>query len=736
MNKGFSRSLLSCGAIGLSFAAASGALAQVSATAPGQAGASEARAPANDDFDIVVTARQRSENLQNVPISIVAVSGEDLRKRGIATSSELQNHIPNLTINGAFGSSNPQIFIRGVGNNDYNDNAGAAVGVYLDGVFLNAPAGKLLQMFDVESVQVLRGPQGTLFGKNNTAGAILFNATKPGTSFEGYGTATIGNFGQRDFEAAVTVPLTDTLSARVSGNHRYSTGWGKTLNIRNEKVADIGGIDQWAGRVVLRWQPTDTDILLNLNKSRTDDSRLPGRNIGARPDGTDASGWINPISDPYINYSTYPEVDNVRTEGAFLNAVHHFSTVDITSITAIWNSSRFVTLDTDKNPNNELRLSRNPKAKQFSQELRLSSDRNDAFKWVIGATYLRENLRSANLWALGLPDPATANQPQDYTNLSKTKAAFAETDIELNPTFSLTVGARYSIDTRDFAMNFPVVGINNVVRDRTDKNFSGRVILNQKIADDISIYYSVSRGFQGGGFNGGAFSEAEIGDGYKPEELTAYEFGWKTLLADRRLRLNGAIFYYDYKDIQVFSLASGSSGGLLQQITNAKSGRLFGIEFDAEARVSSQLRLGAGLGLLDSKYQDPTLGLFGFAGAFFPADGRPFINAPKVDLHLSADYTVPLNQNAANFHVDYNYKSKRNFDITGRPEVSGESYNLLNGRIGFGPTSGRWNINVWGKNLLKETYKTFVSDLSGYGAWYETFFAPPRQYGVQVGVRF
>lgn len=688
--------------------------------------------------EIVVEARRRQENLQSVPISITAVSAEALQTYHLGNSTELQNYVPNLTINGAFGSTNPQIFIRGVGNNDYNDNAGSTVGVYLDGVFLNAPAGKLLQMFDLESVQVLRGPQGTLFGKNNTAGAILFNSVKPGKVMAAQSSITVGNYGQRDIEAAITVPLSDQWSSRVAINTRNSSGWGETHDAQDRFVAKIGRVDEFAGRAQLRWQPSAaTDVLLNVNHSETNDDRLPGRALGANPDGSNDVGWINPSDNIRVNYSNFKEIERVKTDGAFLNVTQDFGAATLTSISALWDSQRYVTLDVDKSPLDTVHISRNPKARQYSQEIRLASNAKSGFQWIAGALYFKEKLDVHNLWDFGgVVDPRDANLPQFYNNNSVTKALFAESIIDLGTKLSLTLGGRYSIDDRGFSMDFPAFAIGNENRSRRDQNFSGRAILDQKVTDDVSLYYSISSGFQGGGYNGGAFAVADIGNGYSPEKLVAYEIGWKSQTLHDRLQFNGAAFYYQYHDIQVFSLAATSTGGVSQTISNASKGSLFGLDAEVKARVTERLTLGAGLGLLNSKYLDMTLGLFGHRGQFFPGYGNSFISAPKVNLNLFSDYSIPLGGWEIKLHGDYDFRTKRDFDITARPQVSGGAYGLLNARAAFGPRGGAWEIALWGKNLLNTEYVSFVADLSGTAGFYETYYGAPRQFGVQVNVRY
>ncbi|MEP7245929.1 MAG: TonB-dependent receptor, partial [Gammaproteobacteria bacterium] len=557
----------------------------------------------------------------------------------------------------------------------------------------------------------------------------------PGRELDGFTSITVGNYGQRDIEAALTVPLAETFSARAAINTRNSTGWGETHDASDELVSKIGGVDESAGRLILRWQPSAaTDVQLNLSHAKTNDGRLPARAIGAHPDGSDNAGWINLSSDIRVNYSSYKEIEKVTTKGAFLTIDQQLGPLSLTSISAFWDAQRFVTLDVDKSPVPSLRISRNPTSKQYSQELRLASDDKTGFKWVAGALFFREPLAVQNYWSFG--GTVAPNIPQSYHNVTKTKALFAEAIADLNPTFSLTVGGRYSVDDNDFDMDFAAVGINNVERSRRDSNVSGRVILNQRITDDASLYYSVSTGFQGGGYNGGAFGVADIGNGYKPEKLTSYEIGWKSELLARRLKFNGAAFYYDYRDIQLFSLASTSTGGISQVITNARKGRNYGVDIDVEALVTSALTLSAGLGLLDSKYQDDTLGLLGFAGQSFSGNGNSFISAPSVDFKSSADYVLPVDKFRVRLHGDYSYRTKRAFDVTARPQVSGDAYGLLNCKLTAGPNGGNWEVSLWGKNLLDEKYVSFVADLSGAVGLYETFYGAPRQYGAQISVHY
>ena len=271
-------------------------------------------------------------------------------------------------------------------------------------------------------------------------------------------------------------------------NTRNASGWGENHEPSDRLAAKIGATDQYAGRLILRWQPSEaTDAQLNLSYSETDDERLPARAFGAAADGSDNAGWINPSDDVRVNYSNYKEVERVKTTGTFLTVNHDFGSLALTSISAFWKAERFVSLDVDKSPFNSLHLSRHPTSDQYSQEFRLASSERGVGLPMGGRRALLQTAagRGKLLLVFGNTGSARRGHSSELHNDAKTKAVFAETIADLNSTFSLTVGARYSVDQNEFGMNFPFVGINNVTREREDKNVSGRVILNQNIARQL-----------------------------------------------------------------------------------------------------------------------------------------------------------------------------------------------------------------------------------------------------------
>ncbi len=723
------------------YAVSCAALASIAMTtmpAGAQAQAAGAEVASGELEVVVVTARKREESLQDVPIAVSAVSGEQMLEAHITRATEIQNYIPNLTINGAFGVVNPQIFIRGVGNNDFNDNAGATVGIYQDEVYLSAPAGKLVQTYDLESVQVLRGPQGTLFGRNNTAGAITFTAVRPNGEFEGYARATVGNFERLDVEGAMSFPITESLSGRVAlQRNTRSSGYADNLDENGEFREGIGEIEELAGRVLLRWQQGNLDVVLNLNLSNADNDRLPGKSFGINPDGTDFGGFVNP--DPNNireNSANYKETEEAKTRGAFLNASYALTDFTISSITAYYNAERNVTLDVDKSPNNLLHIIRAPESEQFSQELRITSNGDSKLDWIGGLYYLREDLPVDTLFAFG--GPAEPFFPQIYNSDTETYAAYAEIIYSLSERWSFTGGARYTVDKRFFDI---IVADGAAVPFSEFENewneWGWRGILDYKFTDGTMIYASVSRSFQGGGYNGGSFSLAEVGDGFDPEFLLAYEIGAKMSFAGGRLTTNLAAFYYDYTDPQVFTLdggqEGGSSTGFVSTIVNADSATVKGLELEVIAHPTDSLRINGSIGLLDTAYGE--LVLPGPNNTIISGEGNKLISAPDVDLSVGFSQVFSVSYGDYTLSGNYNYRSRRYFDITQREIMSGDAYGLLNARLMFTAPSG-WQFGVWGKNLSDEEYVTFKADLSTFGGFIENFYDAPRTYGVDFTYRF
>ena len=685
-----------------------------------------------DIEEIVVTARRRQESEQRIPITVDVLGGEKLSALGIQRLSDLQYYVPNLTINSGFGASNPQIAIRGVGNSDYNDNAQATVGTYVDDVYISAPAGKTLQTYDLESVQVFKGPQGTLFGRNNTSGAILFTSRKPDGGFGGYLKAGVENFGTKAAEGATQFPISNDLSARFAGKVRFSDGYGSLVDPTGRDLRKLGAIEEYAGRMTFRYKSGDLDANLILSATRAYDDRPPF--VEQPSPGVADAGGFTPLdlNNKYQNQNNYVEIEKVKTQGDILNLQYSFSEMTLSSVSAFWHGHRFITIDVDHSPNNLLHISRDANSNQFSQELRLASSENHAVRWLGGAYFLRETLNVNNLFGI-FSAAAEPNLPSHYENDTHSAALFTEIIWKIAERYSLTLGARETYDKRDFSYLF---GASADFSPHWVKP-SWRAILDYRATDDAMLYASISHSFQGGGFNGGAFTLAELGNGFRPEYLTAYEIGAKTQWFKRRLTINAATFYYDYKDPQVFALDAGlasSKSEFVSTITNAKSAKVTGLDLDVRARLTDRLGVNIGVGLIDSSYHG--LELSGINNSIVSGDGNPLVDAPKLSAVAGADYTIPVSFGTITVHGDVNYKSRRYFDITKRLVNSGDPYGVANARVDLRSTGGHLDFAIYGHNLADKRYLLYTGDLTTVFGFYEQQWGAPRSYGAELSYRW
>ncbi len=709
-------------------------LAQTAAAANPQA-----REPGDE---IIVSARRQQESVQDVPVTVSAFSGEQLQNLGVVKSTDIAAITPNFTINSGFGASNPMLYIRGVGSGNFNDNSQANVGTYIDDVYLSAPAGKLLQMFDVESVQVLKGPQGTLFGRNNTAGALVITSRLPRSEFEGYVRGGVASFNTLSLEGAVSIPVSSDFGVRVAVQRRKSDGYGEFIDATGKRLDKLGRVDEFAGRMIAHYEGENLTATLNISRGSANNDRPPVI-TNPIPGPADFLGFTPfDLSNKYQNQANFREIERVRTFGSFLNLKYDFGSWDVTSITGYWFAKRFITLDVDHSPLNTLHVSRDARSKQFSQELRLASSGERPLSWVIGGYFFSEKLRANNLFAIvsASPDPSLY---QNYTNDTTSVAGFAEVIWRFAEGWSLTGGLRGTYDKREFtlALDPGLTGVPGgvfVTRKRDWFKPSWRAIVDYHPNDDVMLYGSISRGFQGGGFNGGALSATELGNGFEPEFLTAYEVGTKTQFFDRRLTANLSLFYYDYKKPQVFAidvgLSSSSALGLVQTITNADSARLYGLDFDMRARITSDFRVNFGAGYVKSKYKGLTL--VNQAGTVVSGDGNPLIDAPKWTLMAGADLDLPVGNGKVTLHGDYSYTSRRYYDITGRVSRSGDPYSLVNARISFTPDNERFNVALYARNLTDARYLSYIGDVTSSFGLQEELWGAPRSFGGELTVNF
>ncbi|MGE3744925.1 MAG: TonB-dependent receptor [Sphingomonadaceae bacterium] len=703
--------------------------------------------------DIVVTARRRTERLQNVPVAITALTSRDLQNRSVNDAIGLAGIAPNLSSTKGFsGGSQASFFIRGVGQVDQSSTTDPGVAVYIDGVYYGRTNGADVATLDVERVEVLRGPQGTLFGKNALGGAISIITAQPTDKAEGSITLIGGSRKRAELRSWLSGPLADNLSARVSFNAKTQDGYGHRLN-DNHRFGDIRTIST---RGQVRWDATDRarfDVRGDYLRTRGNGSMVKLAGDGPLP-SLPAGYGANIPTQRFRTNSNYDPGNALDVWGGSITGSLGFGeNVEAKSITAYRGFRQKTGNDFDGGPQSLVDEGFFTKQHQFSQELQLSGKSfGDRLNWVVGGYYFKENIdQSVTLFAF---TPTALNQVARYhiENLS----GFTQATLKLSDSLSITAGARYTHErkgqtsevfflnsfnafyalTIDQAINTPASLRGFVVQapttfSNTWNSFTPKLSVETKISEDVLTYVSYSKGFKSGGFNSreSGFSSFAA---YDPETLDSYEVGLKTDLFDRRLRFNVAAFYGDYKNVQLYVLRVTGDGALVIETQNAGKARIYGLEAEAVLRPNRSLELSASLGYLDTKYR--TLSAAAIANGVELDD--PFPQAPKWTANLSAQYTfyLPTDQRLT-AHVDFNYKSKFAFFAANNPLDRQRGYGLLNSRLSY--DSGRgWTAAVFVSNVTDKKYSFFKEDVRNSFDVALDWPAEPRTFGVELGYRF
>ena len=724
--------------------------------------------------EVVVTAQKRSQSVQDVPITISAFDADDIEALGITSSGDIAPFVSNLEIGLPSGRGNqPLISIRGVGLNDFNTNNSGPNGIYVDEVYISSPSAQTFAVFDLERIEVLKGPQGTLYGRNTTGGAINYIAAKPTDDLSVTLRQSIASFSTYQTEGAVSGPLGDRVKGRLAFSANSSDGFSKNL-LTGE---DVNGAGDFAGRGIVTFDPTDKlSLRLTVQGGKVDTLPTEYRFLGA----TDGAGGVcttpqivagqcvdaygyGGASDFYDGSYNRREHLRVDSLGGSLRADYDFAGATLTSITAYDTNDKLHPEDTDTGPLRLLEIDYGVESKTFTQELRLAGG-NDARHWLAGLYFLDEKLDQDQsvfvfldldtLLGAGAGDGVSQIGRSINNQKTRSYAAFGQTDFAIAEDLRLTLGARYTSETKDFdahgqiafqgvgagsGVMGPFADIFAVKRDISDDAFSGRIALDWKPAENTLVFGSVSTGYKSGGFNGGFLSSdpteaiAQLNP-IRPETVIAYEAGFKWDGLDNRLRVNGAVFYYDYTDLQVFNLIPAVPGGTgfpVQVLDNAESATIEGAELEVIAQPTENLTLSANLGLLDAK-----------VGHFVTGAGEDFTDnrlalSPKLKFSGVANYRIPLASNGEiNLQASASYRGDQFFDIRNDPLLQQEAYWLVDARIGYETPNGRWSVAAFGRNLTGEKYVNFAVNLtSTFGLLQQTVGAP-RVGGVEVAYRY
>jgi len=735
--------------------------------------------------EIIVTARRVAERLQDTPISVTAVTAATIEQRGFTNVSQIAAIAPNVqfspTANISGSSSAASIFIRGVGQTDFTLTTEPGVGLYLDGVYIARSVGGVLDLVDVDRVEVLRGPQGTLFGKNTIGGAISIITTPPANTFGGQLEATYGRFDRIDLKASVDVPLSDTIRTKFSIGSFNDDGYARRLLAGDR----LGGRQSLTGRFRVLITPNDRltlDLTVEGTRNRNDSAATTMLAVG---DGTGPgfrtnegapippSGFVAGVnaalaargvpvsqryfdenyrtSSPYSTNGTGPNFSDDDIWGASGTATFELSdAVSLKSITAYRDLDSHFGRDADNSPILVVNTEDFYDQWQFSEEVQLAGKSfDDRLSWILGGYYLKEKGNNVNRVELnnaivGMDGTGKFTIHSGGLVDNESIAGFGQGSFHFTPAFSITAGLRYSDERKAFTpVQFveeepfrTIIGpiLPNVKKSVHFTDWAPKVSLEYKWTPDVLTYASFSTGFKSGGFVQRVFpprvpapgqDPRDVIPSFAPEEVKVYEVGIKSTFADNRIRFNAAAFHTNYSSIQITVLDNIAPG-----TRNAGEGRINGFEAELTAVPASGLNLSFALGYTDAKYTDLQPGVEVTKIDRFP-------NTSKWTANGAISYLIPVSD-AMNLTLrgDWNYRSAYCLDAVNSPLICNDSVSVFGAGAILDFVDTGFSLQVNGTNLTDRQYLSGGNvDLGGLG-YAEGTYAPPTRWSITGRYKF
>jgi iron complex outermembrane receptor protein len=668
------------------------------------------------DEEIIVTATRRSENLQDVPLSVAAVSAERLETilSGGGDALALAGRVPGLNVESSNGRVAPRFYIRGLGNTDFDLAASQPVSVIMDDVVMENVALKSFPLFDIAQVEVLRGPQGTLFGRNTPAGIVSIRSARPTQELSARASASYGTYGTASVEGAVGGGLTQTLSARAAVLYSRRDDWVDNGFTGAKDV--LGGYEEIAGRLQLLFQPSENfDALLNLHgRSLEGTSTLFRANIFTTG-SNDLNGAFDRDRVFYNGGGGNPqEYDNY---GAALMLNYDFGGATITSITGYdeaEGSSRgdidggvagtgpgFIPFDSDTKDSLD-------NLTQFTQEIRIASPDEGKLTWQAGVYYFDSEFEVTTV-GVGFPPPATVR----HENTSW--AVFAQADFDLTDALTVTGGVRYTEDEKDFtAVTAPLYAVKPAPVSVSDEQVSWDLSARYAVTEDVNLYARVASGFRAPSIQGRdvAFGSPAAPSVADSETILSWEAGFKADVLGGAGRINAAAFYYEIED-QQFSAIGGAAN--LTQLVNADKGEGYGFEVDSSFDVTERLTVGVGLAYNHTEIKDAALAVApcgsGQCTVLDPVNGagnalvngNPFPQAPEFMLDVNARYERPVGASGAVFaETDWTVRGETNLFLYEAAEFRIESQVEGGLKIGYAGNNGAYEVALFARNITDE----------------------------------
>lgn len=726
---------------------------------------------------IMITASKKQESIQASNVAVTAFSGDALRELNLTDSTDIASQTPGLNIGTPVGEgNNPSISLRGVGLNDFNDNNEGPIAVYRDEVYQSAMPGLTFQLFDLERVEVLRGPQGTLYGRNATGGLVHFISKKPTDELEGFASVTLAEHNQIKTEAAISGGLTETIQARLSLATNNHDGY-----VKNRIGKDANEADSLAYRLQVNFDLSDDfQALVNVHGAKSETIAPQYQHQATGDGGVDNWGYKDTDGDVWAGEYDREGLLDIDSKGASIRLDYDAGDYTLTSITAVEDVEKIHQEDTDVGPYNGIAPQFISENEQFSQEFRVAFS-TGKMDWMFGAYYFENEVTGALDLALNFPGPLVdiiTGAPEgsfgpdmvnfvdydvDYVQESESAAIFGQVEVPLNEQFNLTVGLRYTTEERtmvyqnkatgnpdavvnsciipagdvcDFGFGSDYPGTNHYLNLSSsnpdlgnlgkidDDNISGRISLDYTPTEDLLVFFNVATGFKSGGFNGGFL---DFTDGvttedvpFESEELLSYELGFKSTLADGDVRFNASAFYYDYENYQALTFA-----GLSQFIDNSDA-TISGADLELIWLPGDNWDISLGASIINSEVDEVSI-----RGGETHTNNE-MVLAPSYSLNGLVRYQAT---EELSVQVDFNHQDEQFFDIT-NSEVSKESaYTVFNARVGY-EINENLAVSAFVKNLTDEEYRVYSFDFTGAAGFNQNFYAAPRWVGVSVSYTF
>ena len=716
--------------------------------------------------EILVTAQRRSENLQDIPLSVATISDETLAavSAGGADIRGLSGRVPSLNIESSFGRTFPRFYIRGLGNTDFDLNASQPVSLVYDDVVLENPILKGFPAFDVARVEVLRGPQGTLFGRNTPAGIVKFDTVKPGKG-RNYARISYGTYSTINAEGAVGGQISDTVAVRVSGLWQHRNDWIDNLDDSGDN--DLEGYDDIALRAQIEFKPTDALTLRLTGQIRDLDG--DARIFRANSFETGSNDLVGADGGDFDRDEVHADAINfqkLKTQNVALHADYDFGPITLYSITSYWHGKLKSRGDIDGGfgcsfcgpgftdnsepgfiPFAAQSQDNIPSLDQFTQELRIASNNSGGLGYQAGIFYFNENL-DIETFDFGAPTATDASAIVNQRQDSEALGIFGSVNYKFDHGLTLQAGARWNHDKKKltaerlfdvrpvFIGGGPVPATSTKVKDSV---LTWDLSAIQELNEDVNIYARIAKGYRAPAIQGRILFDRDVTTA-DSEHTMSYEAGIKTVLLDRKLRFNLTGYYFKTKDLQLSAVGGVENANLL---LNADAVKGYGFETELEARPVRGLKLTAGLSYNHTKIHDDDLTVEPCAAACTVLDpidplnptnvfigGNSLPQAPKWSVNWTAGYEHPVGPGSLYVFTDWHYRSKINFLLYESVEFTDDK--LLEGGLRIGFKTDRFDVAAFGRNITNDESAVSGIDFNNLTAMVNE----PRIWGVEFGVKF